>query len=186
MKPPRILAAFSLFDSHTSHRLRTRSRVRSRGGGQISASGGNRMQRDLCRRPVHVSGGGSTDLAGVLEQGGQGSPGCRAERSQRRPDPLRRPGEMPVALVVAEPSRAKDTATSFSHRVGFEVEEREFGEESLNYPFGIAEFEVDGFGRGEGQPPRCRRAQHRRRWPRRDRGLRRRRWHESSASEQLR
>ena len=32
-----------------------------------------------------------------------------------------------------------------------QVEEEMLGEDSLDYPFGIAEFEVDRFGRGEGR-----------------------------------
>ncbi len=54
-----------------------------------------------------------------------------------------------VALVVAEPA-GRGYRYLFLTPRQFEIHEKELGEESLNYPFGIAEFVVDGFGRGEG------------------------------------
>ena len=56
---------------------------------------------------------------------------------------------MRVALVVVEP-RGRGYRYLFLTPRRFQINEREFGEESLNYPFGIAVFEVDDFGRGEG------------------------------------
>ena len=87
-------------------------------------------------------------LAGLLEQGGQGS---LVSALRGRNDGRIRFGALErwVALVVAEPE-GKGYRYLFLTPRRFEIQEREFGEESLNYPFGIAEFVVDGFGRGEG------------------------------------
>jgi hypothetical protein len=87
-------------------------------------------------------------LAGILEKGGQGS---LAAALRGRSDGRIRFGALErwVALVVAEPE-GRGYRYLFLTPRRFEIHEREFGEESLNYPFGIAEFVVDGFGRGEG------------------------------------
>jgi len=88
-------------------------------------------------------------LAGLLEQGGQGS---LLSALRGRMDGQIRLGalSLPVALVVVE-------ETSRGYRYLFltprriQVEEKNFGEDSLDYPFGIAEFEIDGFnGTGSG------------------------------------
>jgi hypothetical protein len=89
------------------------------------------------------------NLAGVLEKGGQGA---LMSVLKGRSDGKLRLGalQMPIALVVAEPAgRGYRYLFLTPRRIRFE--EREFGEESLNYPFGIAVFETDSFGRGEGQ-----------------------------------
>jgi len=87
-------------------------------------------------------------LAGVLEQGGQGS---LVAALRGRSDGRIRFGALErwVALVVAEPV-GRGYRYLFLTPRRLEIHEREFGEESLNYPFGIAEFVVDSFGRGEG------------------------------------
>lgn len=87
-------------------------------------------------------------LAGVLEAGGQGA---LLSALAGRWDGRIRFGalEMRVALVVAEPEDGGYRYLFLTPR-RFEIHERELGEESLDYPFGIAVFVVDGFGRGEG------------------------------------
>jgi hypothetical protein len=87
-------------------------------------------------------------LAGLLKQGGQGS---LVSALRGRSDGRIRFGALErwVALVVAEPE-GRGWRYIFLTPRRFEFHEREFGEESLNYPFGIAIFEVDSFGRGEG------------------------------------
>jgi len=57
---------------------------------------------------------------------------------------------MPIALVFVE-EQGRDYRYLFLTPRRIQVEEEMLGEESLNYPFGIAEFEVDRFGRGEGR-----------------------------------
>jgi len=89
------------------------------------------------------------NLAGVLEKGGQGA---LLSMLKGRSDGQLRLGalQMPIALVVAEPAgRGYRYLFLTPRRIRFN--EREFGEESLDYPFGIAEFETDSFGRGEGR-----------------------------------
>ena len=87
-------------------------------------------------------------LAGVLEQGGQEA--LLSALTGRRDGQLRLGAlQMPVALVVAEP-QGKGYRYLFLTPRRMQVEETTFGEESLDYPFGIAEFETDTFGRGEG------------------------------------
>lgn len=87
-------------------------------------------------------------LAEVLEQGGQQA--LLSALTGRRDGELRLGAlEMPVALVVAEP-KGKGYRYLFLTPRRIQVEETTFGEESLDYPFGIVEFETDTFGRGEG------------------------------------
>jgi hypothetical protein len=87
-------------------------------------------------------------LAEVLEQGGQQA--LLSALTGRRDGELRLGAlEMPVALVVAEP-KGKGYRYLFLTARRIQVEETTFGEESLDYPFGIVEFETDTFGRGEG------------------------------------
>ena len=87
-------------------------------------------------------------LAEVLEQGGQQA--LLSALTGRRDGQLRLGAlEMPIALVVAEP-QGKGYRYLFLTARRIQVEETTFGEESLNYPFGIAEFVTDTFGRGEG------------------------------------
>jgi len=87
-------------------------------------------------------------LADVLEQGGQGA--LLSALTGRADGQLRLGAlSMPVALVVAEPL-GKGYRYLFLTPRRIRVEETTFGEDSLDYPFGIAEFETDTFGRGEG------------------------------------
>ena len=87
-------------------------------------------------------------LADVLEQGGQQA--LLSALTGRRDGQLRLGAlEMPIALVVAEP-KGKGYRYLFLTPRRIQVEETTFGEESLDYPFGIVEFETDTFGRGEG------------------------------------
>jgi hypothetical protein len=87
-------------------------------------------------------------LAEVLEQGGQGA--LLSALSGRSDGQLMLGAlQMPVALVVVE-------AQGSGHRYLFltprtiKVAETTLDEESLDYPFGIAVFEVDDFGDGVG------------------------------------
>ena len=87
-------------------------------------------------------------LAEVLEQGGQEA--LLSALTGRRDGQLRLGAlQMPVALVVAEP-QGKGYRYLFLKPRRMQVEETTFGEESLDYPFGISEFETDTSGRGEG------------------------------------
>jgi hypothetical protein len=87
-------------------------------------------------------------LAGLLEKGGQGT---LLSALRGRSDGRIRFGALEkwVALVVAEPE-GRGYRYLFLTPRRIEIHEKQFGEESLDYPFGIAEFVVDGFGRGEG------------------------------------
>ena len=58
--------------------------------------------------------------------------------------------QMPVALVVAE-EQGSGYRYLFLTARRIRVEETTFGEESLGYPFGVAVFEVNDFGDGEGR-----------------------------------
>ena len=88
-------------------------------------------------------------LAEVLASGGQSALlGAIRYRNDGR---LNLGAEVrPISLVFAEETRD-------GHRIVFltarriDVSEQQLGEESLEYPFGLAEIEIDGFsGRGEG------------------------------------
>lgn len=88
-------------------------------------------------------------LAQVLEQGGQGA--LLAALTGRSDGQIMMGAlQMPVALVVAE-------ETDDGYRYVFltprriRVEETTLGEDSLDYPFGVAVFEVDDFGDGDGR-----------------------------------
>ena len=87
-------------------------------------------------------------LADVLEQGGQGA---LLSALTGRADGQLRLGALrfPVALVVAEPA-GKGYRYLFLTPRRIQVNEVEFDEDSLNYPFGIAVFTTGSFGRGEG------------------------------------
>lgn len=87
-------------------------------------------------------------LADVLADGGQGA--LMAALAGRNDGQLRLGAiHLPIALVVAEPLR-KGFRYMFLTPRRIQIEETTFGKESLGFPFGIAVFEVDGFGRGEG------------------------------------
>jgi len=87
-------------------------------------------------------------LAGLLEKGGQGT---LLSALRGRSDGRIRFGALErwVALVVVE-AEGRGYRYLFLTPRRIEIREKEFGEESLNYPFGVAEFVIDGFGRGEG------------------------------------
>jgi len=84
----------------------------------------------------------------VLAGGGQGA---LLSALRGRADGQLRLGalHLPVGLVVAEPT-GRGYRYVFVTARSIEVEERNQSSESLDYPFGVAVFEVDGFGRGEG------------------------------------
>jgi hypothetical protein len=87
-------------------------------------------------------------LEEVLANGGQGALLSALRGSQNG---LFRMGalEFPVNLVAAEETRdGYELVFVTSRRI--QVEEREFSSESLDYPFGVAVFEVRDFGTGEG------------------------------------
>ena len=89
------------------------------------------------------------NLAGVLENGGQF--GLLSVLKGRRDGRLQMGViNSPIALVVVE-EQGRDYRYLFvtPRRIG--VDEEMLGKESLDYPFGIAVFEVDRFGRGEGR-----------------------------------
>ena len=89
------------------------------------------------------------NLAGVLENGGQF--GLLSVLKGRRDGQLRLgASNMPIALVFVE-EQGRGYRYVFLTPRRIKVDEEMLGEESLNYPFGIAEFEVDRFGRGEGR-----------------------------------
>jgi hypothetical protein len=88
-------------------------------------------------------------LAEVLAEGGQGA--LLSALTGRNDGQLRLGAlSLPVALVVAEPIGDGFRYVFLTPR-RIKVEETTFGEESLDYPFGITAFEVDGFGRGSGR-----------------------------------
>jgi hypothetical protein len=84
----------------------------------------------------------------LLASGGQGAL-LAALRS--RSDGRLRLGalEMPLGLVVAEPLRRGYRYVFVTARK-IQVEEVNDSLDSLDYPFGVAVFELDDFGRGEG------------------------------------
>ena len=88
-------------------------------------------------------------LAKVLEQGGQGA--VLAALTGRSDGQFMMGAlQMPVALVVAEEQPSGYRYIFLTAR-RIQVEETTFGEDSLDYPFGIAVFEVNDFGDGEGK-----------------------------------
>lgn len=89
------------------------------------------------------------NLAGVLESSGQF--GLLSALKGRRDGQLRMGAiSSPIALVVVE-EQGRDYRYLFLTPRRIRVDEEMLGEESLDYPFGIAVFEVDRFGRGEGR-----------------------------------
>jgi hypothetical protein len=115
--------------------------------GDFQLGGGNRMLVHLLiDRFTSVEE--AQQLAGVLEKGGQFS--LLSALKGRRDGRIRMGAlEMPLALVVAEPQGSGYRYLFLTPRK-IQFHEREFGEESLNYPFGIVELELDRFGRGVG------------------------------------
>lgn len=88
-------------------------------------------------------------LAGLLDQGGQAT---LLSALRGRSDGQLELGALssPIALVVAEETRDGYRFIFLTARK-IQVDETQLDKPSLDYPFGIAEFEVDGFsGRGEG------------------------------------
>jgi len=89
------------------------------------------------------------NLAGVLEDGGQF--GLLSVLKGRRDGQLRMGAiNSPIALVVVE-EQGRDYRYLFLTPRRIQVDEEMLGKDSLDYPFGIAVFEVDRFGRGEGR-----------------------------------
>jgi hypothetical protein len=88
-------------------------------------------------------------LGEVLEQGGQGA--LLSALTGRSDGQLVLGAlSMPVALVVVE-EQGRGYRYLFLTPRRIQVEETTFGEDSLDYPFGIAVFDVDDFGDGEGK-----------------------------------
>ncbi len=88
-------------------------------------------------------------LAGLLDQGGQGT---LLAALRGRSDGILELGALssPIALVVAEETRDGHRFIFLTARK-IRVDETQLDKPSLDYPFGVAVFEVDGFsGRGEG------------------------------------
>jgi hypothetical protein len=88
-------------------------------------------------------------LAGLLEKGGQGT---LLAALRGRSDGQLELGALssPIALVVAEETRDGYRFIFLTARK-IQFDETQLDKASVDYPFGIAEFEVDGFsGRGEG------------------------------------
>jgi hypothetical protein len=91
----------------------------------------------------------SKHLGEVLEQGGQGA--LKAALSGRSDGQIMLGAlQMPVALVVVE-EQDRGYRYLFLTPRAIKVEETTLGEASLDYPFGIAVFEVDDFGDGDGR-----------------------------------
>lgn len=88
-------------------------------------------------------------LAGLLEQGGQGTL-VSALKGRSDGQLLLGALQMPVALVVVE-KQGRGYRYLFLTPRRIQVAEETFGEDSLDYPFGIAVFEVNDFGDGEGR-----------------------------------
>ena len=89
------------------------------------------------------------NLAGVLENGGQF--GLLSVLKGRRDGQLRLGAmNMPIALVFAE-EQGRGYRYLFLTARRIQVDEEMLGKDSLDYPFGIAVFEVDRFGRGDGR-----------------------------------
>ncbi len=88
-------------------------------------------------------------LAEVLEQGGQGA--LLAALTGRADGQFVLGAlQMPVALVVAE-EQGRGYRYLFLTARRIRVEETTFSEDSLDYPFGVAVFEVNDFGDGDGK-----------------------------------
>lgn len=115
--------------------------------GDFQLGGGNRMLVNLVvDRFSSVEE--AQQLAGLLERGGQFS--LLSALKGRRDGRIRMGAlEMPLALVVAE-EQGRGYRYLFLTPRKIQFHEKEFGEESLDYPFGIIELELDRFGRGEG------------------------------------
>lgn len=109
--------------------------------------GGNRMLVNLVI-DRYTSIEEAQQLAEVLAQGGQRA--LLAALKGRFDGRIRLGAtDMPVALVVAEPqSRGYRYLFLTPRQIGFD--ERQLNKDSLDYPFGVIDFEVDRFGRGEG------------------------------------
>jgi len=88
-------------------------------------------------------------LAEVLEQGGQSA--LQAALTGRSDGQLVLGAlQMPVALVVVEEQGGGFRYLFLTPRA-IKVEETTLGEASLDYPFGVAVFEVNSFGDGDGR-----------------------------------
>ncbi len=91
----------------------------------------------------------SKHLGGILEEGGQGA--LLAALTGRSDGQIMLGAlQMPVALVVVEEHDGGYRYLFLTPR-RIRVEETTLGEDSLDYPFGLAVFDVDDFGDGEGR-----------------------------------
>ena len=123
-------------------------------GREFSADGVMRSTTDTRRMSITLVANRLTsveqaqELATVLEEGGQGA--LLSALTGRNDGRLMLGAlQMPVALVVVE-EEGRGYRYLFLTPRRIQVEETTFGEDSLEYPFGIAEFVVDGFGQGSG------------------------------------
>ena len=91
----------------------------------------------------------ASHLAELLAAGGQGAV---LSSLKGRNDGILRLGvlEVPISLAIAQPV-AEGYRYIFVTARRIRVEEVNEGAESLDYPFGVAVFELGDFGRGEGQ-----------------------------------
>lgn len=88
-------------------------------------------------------------LKEILASGGQGA--LLAALRGRNDGQLRLGAlSFKIALVVVEPAEDGHAYFFLTPRT-IRIDESTFGSESMDYPFGVAKIEVDGFGRGEGE-----------------------------------
>ena len=89
-------------------------------------------------------------LAGVLERGGQSALAATL-RGRRDGEVHLGAMTLPIALVVAEPTEDGGFRYLFLTPRRIQVREQQFGEDSLDYPFGVLELQIDDRGHGEGE-----------------------------------
>ncbi len=88
-------------------------------------------------------------LAGVLERGGQQAL-VATLRGRRDGEVQLGAMTLPIALVVVEPEGSGYRYLFLTPR-RIQVREEQFGSDSLDYPFGVLELEIDDMGHGEGE-----------------------------------
>ena len=92
----------------------------------------------------------SRQLAGVLERGGQQAL-VAALRGRRDGEVQLGAMTLPIALAVVEPDDGSGFRYLFLTPRRIQVREEQFGSDSLDYPFGVLELEIDDMGHGEGE-----------------------------------